>query len=60
MLMRTLLLASPGVLLTLLWPVLFGPRMWDTPPYGCDLAACSWIVGIDSLKQSNHNTRLKK
>lgn len=46
MLVRTLLLAAPAILLTLLWPLAFGPRMWDTPPYGFDLTAFSWIVGI--------------
>lgn len=46
LLVRTLLLAAPAVLLTLLWPLAFGPRMWDTPPYGFDLTAFSWIVGI--------------
>lgn len=46
MLVRTLQLAAPTILLTLLWPMAFGPRMWDTPPYGFDLTAFSWIVGI--------------
>lgn len=43
---RTLLLAAAAILLSLLWPLACGPRMWDTPPYGFDLTAFSWIVGI--------------
>ncbi len=53
MLVRTLLLAGPGILLTLLWPVAFGPRMWNAPPYGFDLAAFSWIVGIGIFLAGN-------
>jgi len=44
--MRTVLLAGPGAILTILCPVVLGPRMWDVPPYGFDLVAASWVIGI--------------
>ena len=43
---RTILLAGPGAILTILCPVVLGPRMWDVPPYGFDLVAASWVIGI--------------
>jgi len=43
---RTLLLAGPGALLTILCPIALGPRMWDVSPFGFDLVVASWIVGI--------------
>jgi hypothetical protein len=44
--MRTVLLAGPGAILTILCPIVLGPRMWDVPPYGFDLVAASWVMGI--------------
>jgi hypothetical protein len=44
--MRTVLLAGPGAILTILCPLALGPRMWDVPPYGFDLVAASWVMGI--------------
>lgn len=44
--MRTVLLAGPGAILTILCPIALGPRMWDVPPYGFDLVAASWVLGI--------------
>lgn len=43
---RTVLLAGPGALLSILCPIVLGPRMWDVPPYGFDLVAASWVIGI--------------
>ena len=44
--MRSALLAGPGTILIIICPVLLGPRMWDVPPYGFDLVAASWVIGI--------------
>lgn len=44
--MRTVLLAGPGAILTILCPIALGPRMWDVPPYGFDIVAASWVMGI--------------
>lgn len=44
--MRTVLLAGPGAILTILCPIALGPRMWDVPPYGFDLVAAAWVMGI--------------
>ena len=44
--MRTVLLAGPGAILIILCPVVLGPRMWDVPPYGFDLVAAGWVIGI--------------
>lgn len=44
--MRTVLLAGPGTILSILCPFALGPRMWDVPPYGFDLVAASWVMGI--------------
>jgi hypothetical protein len=44
--MRTVLLTGPGTILIILCPVLLGPRMWDVPPYGFDLVAAGWVIGI--------------
>ncbi|HEV2654860.1 MAG TPA: hypothetical protein VGT82_07870, partial [Ktedonobacteraceae bacterium] len=44
--MRTVLLAGPGAMLIILCPVVLGPRMWDVPPYGLDLFAAGWVIGI--------------
>ncbi len=43
---RTVLLAGPGAILTILCPIALGPRMWDVPPYGFDIVAASWVIGI--------------
>lgn len=43
---RTALLAGPGAILIVLCPIALGPRMWDVPPYGFDLVAASWVMGI--------------
>ncbi len=44
--LRTVLLAGPGAILTILCPIALGPRMWDVPPYGFDIVAASWVMGI--------------
>lgn len=44
--MRSALLAGPGAILIILCPVVLGPRMWDVPPYGLDLVAAGWVIGI--------------
>ena len=44
--MRSALLAGPGTILIILCPVVLGPRMWDVPPYGFDLVAAGWVIGI--------------
>ncbi len=44
--MRTILLAGPGVVLSILIPIALGPHLWDVPPYGFDLVAASWVLGI--------------
>jgi hypothetical protein len=43
---RTALLAGPGVVLSILIPIALGPHLWDAPPYGFDLVAASWVLGI--------------
>ena len=43
---RTALLAGPGAVLTILISVALGPHLWDVPPYGFDLVAASWVLGI--------------
>jgi len=44
--MRTALLAGPGAVLSILIPIALGPHLWDVPPYGFDLVAASWVLGI--------------
>jgi hypothetical protein len=44
--MRTILLAGPGAILTILCPIALGPHLWDVPPYGFDLVAASWVMEI--------------
>ena len=46
MLIRTVLLAGPGTVLSILIPIALGPHLWDVPPYGFDLVAASWVLGI--------------
>ncbi len=44
--MRSVLLAGPGTILSILIPIALGPHLWDVPPYGFDLVAASWVLGI--------------
>lgn len=44
--MRTVLLAGPATVLSMLIPIALGPHLWDVPPYGFDLVAASSVLGI--------------
>ena len=45
-LVRTLFLAGPGALFTILVLLVLGSSVWRVTPFGLDIIVASWLVGI--------------